>query len=96
MDCLGAQGEADRRPGGPSGLETARRDPPWFFYLSLVLLASLLALPGLPGDKSSYPNPSSYFYVEACLQTHSHLLGVAQVKLIAKLSCFGRKAKERR
>ena len=32
-----------------------------YFYLSLVLLAFLLFLPGLSG------NPSSYPYLEACL-----------------------------
>ena len=32
----------------------------------MVLLAFLLALAGLPGNPSSYPNPLSYPYVEVC------------------------------
>ena len=55
MDCQGVQEEPEGRPGGPGDLETARGGSP-LFYPSLVLLAFLLAIPGLPGNPSSYPH----------------------------------------
>ena len=61
LDCQGAQEEPEGRPGGPVNLQTARGVPR---ALSLVLLAFLLALPGLPG------NPSSFPYLEAYLKGH--------------------------
>jgi hypothetical protein len=55
MDCQGAQEESGR-PGRPEDLKTARRRPPWLLYLSLVLHASLLVPPVLPGNPSSHPD----------------------------------------
>ena len=66
MDCQGAQEEPEGRQGGLGNFKTARGGPPYLFRLSLVLLAFLLALPEFPGNPSSYPNTSSYPYVEAC------------------------------
>ena len=60
MDSQGAQEEPEGRPRGQGDLKTARGALPQLFYLSLVLLAFRLALPGLPG------NPSSYPYLAAC------------------------------
>ena len=55
MDCQGAQVEPEGRPGGPGDLKTATGHPPLLLHLSLVLLAFLLALPGIPDNPSSYP-----------------------------------------
>ena len=64
MDYQGAHEEQEGRPGGPEDLKTAGG-------VSLALSplpgppglpAFLLALPGLPS------NPSSYPYLEACLE----------------------------
>ena len=41
-------------------LKKLGRGPPQLFYLSMVIPALLLALPGLPGYPSGYP------YLEAC------------------------------
>ena len=59
MDCQGAQEEPGGRTGGPWDPKTAKGVLPrpfTFHYLSLVLLAFLLALRGLPGNLSSLSN----------------------------------------
>ena len=70
MDCQGARAEPEGRPGGPGDLKRTRWGPPGLlafllalpsgllkelFTIFLVLLAFLLALPGLRGNPSSYP-----------------------------------------
>ena len=62
MDCQEAQEEPEGRPREP--LKQPGGLPPELFYLSLVLLAFLLALPGLPSNPSSYPYLEAWYKYE--------------------------------
>ena len=53
MDCQRAQALPEGRRGGPVDLETARVFLPSLLYLSLDILAFLLAFAGLPGNPLS-------------------------------------------